>query len=65
MRKKSEAFENFKKFRVEAKKRLGKCVKAIRYNRSGEYLFREFKNYLSETEIVSQLTTSGSPYKIV
>ena len=38
MRRKSEAFEKFKEFRGEVENQLGKCMKAIRSDRGGEYL---------------------------
>ena len=61
MRRKSEAFEKFKKFRVEVENQLGKRIKAIRPDRGGEYLLRDFKDYLTQNEIVPQLTAPGTP----
>ena len=61
MRHKSEAFENFLKFKAEAEKQLGLCIKQLRSNRGGEYLSREFKSYLTQEGIVSQLSTSKTP----
>lgn len=61
MRRKSEAFEKFKEFRGEAKKQLGKYIKAIRSHRGGEYFFEDFKVYLSNAGIVSQLIIPGTP----
>ena len=61
MRRKSEAFEKFKKFRAEVENQLGKHIKAIQSDRGGEYLLRDFKDYLTQNEIVSQLTSSGTP----
>ena len=58
---KSEAFEKFKEYRVETEKRLNKCLKTLRSNRGGEYLLGEFKDYLSEQGITSQLSTPGVP----
>ena len=45
MRRKSEAFEKFKKFRAEVENQLGKHIKAIQSDRGGEYLLRDFKEY--------------------
>ena len=61
MKWKSEAFEKFKEFRAEVEKQLGKCIKAIRSDRGGEYLLGDFKYYLTENGIISQLTAPGTP----
>ena len=61
MRRKSEAFEKFKEYKVETEKRLNKCLKTLRSDRGGEYLLGEFKDYLSEQGIASQLSTLGVP----
>ena len=53
MRRKSKAFEKFKEYRAEMKKRLNKCLKTLRFDRGGEYLLGEFKDYLSEQGITS------------
>ena len=53
MRRKSEAFEKFKEFRAEVENQLGKRIKAIRSDRGGEYLLRDFKDYLTQNGIVS------------
>ena len=47
MRRKFEAFEKFKKFRVEVENQLGKHIKAIQSDRGGEYLLGDFKDYLT------------------
>ena len=60
MRRKFEAFEKFKEFRAEVENQLGKHIKAIRSNRGGEYLLGDFKDYLTQNGIVSQLTTLGT-----
>ena len=61
MKRKSETFEKFKEFRVEVEDQLGKCIKAIWSDRGGEYLLGDFKDYLTQNEIVSQLTIPGTP----
>ena len=63
MRRKSEAFEKFKEFRAEVENQLGKHIKAIRSDSGGEYLLGDFKDYLTQNGIVSQLTTFGTPQK--
>ena len=60
MRQKSEAFEKFKEFKAEVENQLGKRIKAIRSNHSGEYLLGDFKDYLIQNGIVSQLTAPGT-----
>ena len=61
MRRKSEAFEKFKEFRAEVENQLSKRIKAIRFDRGGEYLLGDFKDYLTQNGIVSQLTAPGTP----
>ena len=61
MKQKSEAFEKFKEFRAEVENQLGKCIKAIRFDRGGEYLLGDFKDYLTQNGIVSQLAAPGTP----
>ena len=61
MKRKSETFEKFKKFRAEVENQLGKCIKAIRSDRGGEYLLGNFKDYLTENGIVFQLIAHGTP----
>ena len=65
MRWKSEAFEKFKKFRAEVENQLGKCIKAIRSDRGGEYLLGDFKDYLTQNGIVSQLSALELPNRMV
>ena len=60
MRRKSEAFEKFKEFRAEVKNQLGKRIKAIQSDCGGEYLLGDFKDYLTQNGIVSQLTAPGT-----
>ena len=60
MRRKSETFEKFKEFHVEAEKQLVKSLKILRSDRGGEYLDSEFTDYLIENGIVSQLTAPGT-----
>ena len=61
MRQKFEAFEKFKEFRADVENQLGKRIKTIRFECGGEYLLGDFKDYLIENGIVSQLTTLGTP----
>nr|GEY96156.1 retrotransposon protein, putative, Ty1-copia subclass [Tanacetum cinerariifolium] len=43
---KHKAFENFKVFKSEVELQLGKKIKALHFDRGGEYLSQEFKDYL-------------------
>ena len=40
---------------------MGKRIKAIRSDRGGEYILRDFKDYLIQNGIVSQLTAPRTP----
>ncbi|KAL0420391.1 UNVERIFIED_CONTAM: hypothetical protein Slati_3062000 [Sesamum latifolium] len=53
MRYKSEAFGRFKEFRLEVKNQTGHKIKALRWDRGGEYLRGEFLDYLKENGILS------------
>ena len=61
MRRKSEAFEKFKEFKAKVENQLDKHIMAIRSNRGGEYLLGDFKDYLTENGIISQLTAPRTP----
>ena len=61
MKWKSKTFEKFKEFRAEVENQLGKRIKAIRSNHGGECLLGDFKDYLTESGIVSQLIAPGTP----
>ena len=60
-RRKSKCFDKFKEYRADVEKRLGKSIKTLRFDRGGEYLLGEFRNYLSEAGIQSQLSAPGTP----
>ena len=61
MRRKFEAFEKFKEFRAEVENQLGKRIKASWSDRGDEYLLGDFKDYLTQNGIVSQLTAPRTP----
>ena len=63
MKNKSDSFEKFKEYKVEVEKQIGggANIKILRSDRGGEYLSTEFKEYLKECGIVSQLTPPGTP----
>ena len=61
LKKKSEAFEKFKEFKAAAEQECGRKVKALRADRGGEYLSKEFKCYLKEHVIRSEFIAAYSP----
>ena len=61
MKWKSDTFEKFEEFKAEVENQLGKCIKAIWSDCGGEYLLRDFKDYLAKNGIISQLTAPGTP----
>ncbi|MCQ7056827.1 DDE-type integrase/transposase/recombinase, partial [Clostridioides difficile] len=61
MRHKSECFGKFKEFKAEVENRHGKSIKSLRSDRGGEYLSNEFRQYLLDSGITSQLTAPGTP----
>ena len=60
MKRKFEAFEKFKEFMAEVENQSGKHIKAIQSDHGGEYLLRDFKDYLTKNGIISQLTAPGT-----
>ena len=61
MQRKSETFGKFREFQAEAKKQLGKTLKTPQSDGGGEYLDLEFKEFLLEHGILSQLTSPRTP----
>nr|GEY36387.1 retrotransposon protein, putative, Ty1-copia subclass [Tanacetum cinerariifolium] len=58
---KHEVFEIFKVFKSEVENQLEKTIKAIGFDRGGEYISQEFKDYLKACVIVQQLTPPYTP----
>ena len=61
LKNKSDSFEKFKEFKAEVENQTGKSIKVLRSDRGGEYLSLDFKGFLNECGIVSQLTPPGTP----
>ena len=61
MRHKSEAFEKFKEFKVEVENHRGRSIKSLRSDRGGKYLLSEFRQFLEDHGITSQLAAPGRP----
>ena len=60
MRYNFEAFEKFREYKNKVEKQSGKSIKSLRSDRGGEYLSREFTQFLKDNGILAQLTP---PYK--
>ncbi|KAL8134578.1 hypothetical protein AgCh_009559 [Apium graveolens] len=61
LHRKSECFDKFKEYKAKTEKRLNKSIKSLQSDHGGEYLLGEFREYLSENGIESQLTAPGTP----
>ena len=61
MRYKSEAFDKFKEFKIIVEIHQGRSVKSLRSDRGGEYLLGEFRQFLEDHRITSQLAAPGQP----
>ena len=61
MRHKSEAFDKFLEYKAEAEKQLGVHIKQLWSDRGDEYMSGEFKSYLAQEGIISQLSSPGTP----
>ncbi|CAA0824232.1 cysteine-rich RLK (RECEPTOR-like protein kinase) 8, partial [Striga hermonthica] len=61
LHRKSECFEKFLEYKGVVEKQLGKSIKSLRSDRGGEYLSNEFRSYLTDNGIMSQLTAPGTP----
>ena len=59
MRHKSKAFEKFKEYKAEVEKHQGKSIKSLRYDRGGKYLLDEFRQFLEDQGITSQMSAPG------
>lgn len=57
LKRKSEVFLIFKKFKLMCKKQSGKAIKVIRKNGGGEYTSHEFKKYCDKEEMLHEVTT--------
>ena len=61
MRHKSEAFEKFKEFKAKVENHHGRSIKSLRSDRGDEYLLGEFRQFLKDYGITSQLAAPGQP----
>ena len=56
---KSETFEKFKEFKAEVENYQGKSIKSLRSDRGGEYHLGEFRQFLEDHGITSQISAPG------
>ena len=61
MRHKSKAFDKFKEFKAKVENHRGRSIKSLRSDRGGEYLLDEFRQFLEDQGITSQLAAPGQP----
>ena len=61
MHHKSETFKKFKEFKAEVENQRGKSIKSLRSDRGGEYLLGEFRQFLEDHGITSQMSALGQP----
>ena len=61
MHHKSKTSGKFRQFKSKTEKQLSKTIKALRSDRGGEYLSREFLDFLTNNGILTQLTPPGTP----
>lgn len=61
LKSKSDAFQSFKNFKVEAENQSGNKIKILRTDNGGEYTSKEFNNFCQEHGIIHQTTIPYSP----
>lgn len=61
LKSKDQAFDAFKKFRIQVETSSGKKVKIFRSDRGGEFMSSKFISYCDETGIVRQFTAPYTP----
>ena len=59
MRHKSEAFEKFKEIKAEVENHHGRSINSVRSDYGGEYLLGEFRQFLEDHGITSQMSAPG------
>ena len=64
MKKTSETLDKFKEFKAESKKQLEIHFKSLHFDRGGTYMSIEFVYFPKEHEILSQLSSQGTPQQI-
>lgn len=61
LKKKSEAFSSFKTYKSWAENQLGLRIKAIQDDKGGEFMSKEFQDYLASNGMVARHSTLNRP----
>ena len=61
LKEKYEAFAKFKTFKALTENQTGRKIKAIRFDRGGEFSARQFKDLCDEHGIRKEYTIAGTP----
>jgi transposase InsO family protein len=61
LKEKSEAFEKFKVFKALTENQIGKRLKAVRYDRGGEFSSWNFKEFCDKHGIKREYTIPRTP----
>jgi transposase InsO family protein len=61
LKEKAEVFEKFKIFKALTETQIGKRLKAVRSNRGGEFMSRDFKEFCDEHGIKREYTIPRTP----
>jgi len=59
LKQKSEVFQKFKEWKTTVENQIGRKMKVLRSDNGGEYISKEFKDYLARKGIEHQLNISG------
>ena len=59
LKQKSKVFQKFKEWKTVVENQMGRKVKVLRSDNGGEYISKEFKDYLVSKGIKHQLSISG------
>ena len=65
MHHKSGAIKKFNKYKAKMENHRGKSIKSLRSDRGGEYHLAEFRQYLKDHEITSQILYPASHSRTV
>jgi transposase InsO family protein len=61
LKEKSEAFEKFKVFKALTENKIGKILKAVRFDRGGEFNLGNFKEFCDKHGIKREYTIPRTP----
>ena len=63
LKKKSEVFEQFCRFKAHVEKQSGNYIKVLRTDKGGEYISKYFLRFCRENGIHKQFTTRYTPHQ--